>query len=138
VNGDASALERVVINLMINATQAMESQSTPRVIKIHIAEDKDVATLSIQDTGPGFAPGAAQRVFERFFTTKPVGKGTGLGLWMVAEVVATHGGTITAVDTGAGARFEVRLPLLRDTGAPFDMTDVSVDAVEAERTTSIA
>jgi|GEM_PF-1518199 signal transduction histidine kinase len=138
VNGDASALERVVINLMINATQAMESQSTPRIIKLQIAADADMATLSIQDTGPGFAPGVAQRVFERFFTTKPVGKGTGLGLWMVSEVVATHGGTITAVDTGEGARFEVTLPLLRSTDKAFDMTNVPADAVEAETMTSIA
>ncbi len=112
ITGDASALERVVINLMINATQAMESQTTPRVIHVRTTTEGRVATLSVQDSGPGFAPGAAERVFERFFTTKPAGKGTGLGLWMVAEVVATHGGTICAVDTGAGARFEVRLPLL--------------------------
>jgi signal transduction histidine kinase len=114
VTGDASALERVVINLMINATQAMETQSSPRIIRVQIVTDHDTATLSVQDSGPGFAPGAAERVFERFFTTKPPGKGTGLGLWMVAEVVASHGGTIAAVDTGAGARFDVKLPLLRD------------------------
>jgi signal transduction histidine kinase len=118
INGDASALERVVINLMINATQAMESQSTPRVISVRIVTDEKVATLSVQDSGPGFAPGAAERVFERFFTTKPVGKGTGLGLWMVAEVIATHGGSISAVDTGSGARFDVTLPLLGSADDP--------------------
>lgn len=120
VNGDASALERVVINLMINATQAMESQSSPRVISVRIVTDDDMATLSVQDSGPGFAPGAAERVFERFFTTKPAGKGTGLGLWMVTEVVASHGGTISAIDTGAGARFEVKLPLLRGDSKPTE------------------
>ncbi len=114
VNGDASALERVLINLMINATQAMESQSTVRIIRIRVRDDGVNATLSVEDTGPGFAPGAAERVFERFFTTKAAGKGTGLGLWMVADIVARHGGTITAVDTGAGARFVVTLPLLRN------------------------
>lgn len=125
VNGDASALERVVINLMINATQAMESQSSPRVIRVRIATDEDMATLSVQDSGPGFAPGAAEHVFERFFTTKPAGKGTGLGLWMVAEVVATHGGTISAIDTGAGARFEVKLPLLHADAKPGEDATVA-------------
>lgn len=113
VNGDASALERVLINLMINATQAMESQTTERKVRIHVAEDDGMATLTVEDTGPGFAPGAAERVFERFFTTKPAGKGTGLGLWMVAEIIARHGGTITATDTGAGACFTVRIPAMR-------------------------
>jgi signal transduction histidine kinase len=114
ISGDARALERVLINLMINATQAMESQSAPRIIRIHVIEQGTDATLSVEDTGPGFAPGAAERVFERFFTTKPAGKGTGLGLWMVADIIARHNGTIAAVDTGAGARFVVTLPLLRD------------------------
>ncbi len=114
VNGDAGALERVLINLMINATQAMESQTSPRIIRVTVTANHDTATLAVQDTGPGFAPGAAERVFERFFTTKPAGKGTGLGLWMVADIVARHGGTIAAVDTGAGARFVVTLPLLGD------------------------
>jgi signal transduction histidine kinase len=138
VNGDAGALERVVVNLMINATQAMESQSTPRIIKLEIAVDADAAILSIQDSGPGFAPGVAQRVFERFFTTKPAGKGTGLGLWMVSQVVATHNGTIRAVDTGEGARFEVKLPLLQTTEDTLAMTDAPPNAVETATATSMA
>jgi signal transduction histidine kinase len=118
VNADASALERVLINLMINATQAMEAQTTARVIRISLATDRDTAILTVQDSGPGFAPGAAERVFERFFTTKPAGKGTGLGLWMVADIVSRHGGTITAADTGGGAKFVATLPLLHsDNGA---------------------
>ena len=113
VNGDASALERVLINLIINATQAMESQGGERVIRIRVVEEDAAAVLSVEDSGPGFAPGAAERVFERFFTTKPAGKGTGLGLWMVADIVARHGGTISAADTGHGACFTVRLPAMQ-------------------------
>ena len=112
VNGDASALERVAINLIINATQAMESQTTERIIQIGVSGDGDTATLSVEDSGPGFPPGAVERVFERFFTTKPAGKGTGLGLWMVSDIVTRHGGTISAMDTGHGARFTVKLPLI--------------------------
>ncbi len=112
IKGDATALERVLINLMINATQAMESQSSARIIRVRITANAESAILSVEDSGPGFAPGAADRVFERFFTTKPAGKGTGLGLWMVADIVARHDGSISAIDTGTGARFVVQLPLL--------------------------
>lgn len=115
VSGDAAALERVLINLMINATQAMESQVSARIIRIRTSTEVDTVNLSVEDTGPGFAPGAADRVFERFFTTKPAGKGTGLGLWMVADIITRHGGTISAAGTGSGARFVVTLPLLRAT-----------------------
>ena len=113
VNGDASALERVLINLIINATQAMEAQSTERIIRIRVSEEDGTAILSVEDSGPGFPPGAAEHVFERFFTTKPAGKGTGLGLWMVSDIVARHGGTISATDMGHGACFAVRLPVMR-------------------------
>jgi signal transduction histidine kinase len=112
VNGDASTLERVVINLIINAAQAMESQTTERIIRIRVSGDGDTATLSVEDSGPGFLPGAVEHVFERFSTTKPAGKGTGLGLWMVSDIVTRHGGTISATDTGHGARFTVKLPVI--------------------------
>jgi signal transduction histidine kinase len=64
----------------------------------------------VEDSGPGFPPEVAERLFERFFTTKPVGEGTGLGLWMVAQVVADHDGRIEAANTGRGARFTISLP----------------------------
>lgn len=114
VDGDQASLERVVINLVINAAQAMESQSAGKVVRVALTHADDVLSLVVEDTGPGFAPGAAERLFERFFTTKPAGKGTGLGLWMVAQVVEMHGGTIAAADTGHGARFTVTLPRIRD------------------------
>jgi signal transduction histidine kinase len=116
VNGDASALERVLINLIINATQAMESQSSMRIIRVTVSNEGDMATLSVEDSGPGFAAGVAEHIFDRFFTTKPAGKGTGLGLWMVSDIVARHGGTISATDTGHGARFTVQLPVIRFSG----------------------
>jgi signal transduction histidine kinase len=66
----------------------------------------------VEDTGPGFAPGVAERVFDRFFTTKPVGKGTGLGLWIAREIITEHGGTVTAENRDeGGARFRLRFPI---------------------------
>jgi signal transduction histidine kinase len=114
LHGDAAALERVVINLVINAAQAMEGQARERVVRVATWDDGDRVHLTVEDSGPGFAPGAAERLFERFFTTKPAGKGTGLGLWMVAQVVEMHGGTISATDTGSGARFALAFPRLSD------------------------
>ncbi len=57
-------------------------------------------TLDVEDTGPGFPAGAESQVFERFFTTKPAGRGTGLGLWIVRETVAAFGGTAVAAGGG--------------------------------------
>lgn len=117
MSGDAASIERVVINLVINAAQAMEGQTGERIVRVTTWDDADSIRLMVEDTGPGFAPGAAERLFERFFTTKPAGKGTGLGLWMVAQVVEMHGGTISATDTGSGARFSLVFPRLSDAAA---------------------
>ena len=95
----------------------MEGQAGERIVRVATWDDGDSIRLSVEDTGPGFAPGAAERIFERFFTTKPAGKGTGLGLWMVAQVVEMHGGTISATDTGNGARFSLVFPRLSDAAA---------------------
>lgn len=67
-------------------------------------------TLDVEDTGPGFPAGAETQAFERFFTTKPAGRGTGLGLWIVRETVAAFGGTASA-DRGAEGGAVVRLSL---------------------------
>jgi signal transduction histidine kinase len=115
--GDAGALERVLVNLVINAAQAMESQPGERIVRISGAAHGDRVRLAVEDTGPGFAPGVAERVFERFFTTKPAGKGTGLGLWMVSTIVTVHGGEIVAENGARGARFVITLPALQDVAA---------------------
>jgi len=110
IGADSSALERVIINLVINAVQAMEGQTIQRVVRIMTDHDAQGISVTIEDTGPGFGPGVADHLFERFFTTKPSGTGTGLGLWMVAQVVESHGGQITASNTGRGARFVLTIP----------------------------
>ena len=67
--------------------------------------------LSVSDTGHGMSPETLKRVFEPFFTTKGVGEGTGMGLSVIHGIVQDHGGTLTAENTGEGARFVVRLPV---------------------------
>jgi C4-dicarboxylate-specific signal transduction histidine kinase len=110
IEASSAALERVLVNLVINAAQAMEGQPEPHVVRITTAYDVHRVELSIEDNGPGFPIEVAARLFDRFFTTKPAGKGTGLGLWMAAQVVEAYGGTIAALNTGHGARFTITFP----------------------------
>lgn len=85
--------------------------------KIHIttrAEGTDVIVL-IADTGPGMPPEVAARAFEAFYTTKDVGKGTGLGLDIAQRIITErHGGTITIVPTPTGTTLQVQIPIRQD------------------------
>lgn len=106
--GDASRLEQVTLNLVINAVHALEQAPREKIIRVSVSYDDIGHRLSIEDTGPGISPHVASRIFERFFTTKQAGKGTGLGLWIVRQIVEEHGGTIRAENAkGGGAQFEI-------------------------------
>ena len=109
--GDASRLEQVTLNLIINAVHAMENSAREKVIRIELRHDGGGHHVVIEDTGPGISTHVASRIFERFFTTKQVGKGTGLGLWIVRQIIEEHGGTIRAENAASGgARFEIVIP----------------------------
>ncbi|MFB2553164.1 ATP-binding protein [Ensifer soli] len=112
VEADADQLSQVIINLIVNAEQAFGDRAGTRLIRICIAEEGDEALLSVEDNGPGVPAALKARIFEAFFTTKPVGVGTGVGLAVSANIVAAHGGTLTVGDRpGGGAVFSLRLPL---------------------------
>ena len=124
VTGDVGRLERVVMNLVINAVQAMEARDAAttlggrgeRVVRLSSGQDATGVWLAVEDSGPGLAPEVAPRIFDRFFTTKPAGKGTGLGLWIVRQVVEEHGGTVSAGNRAeGGARFMIRIPFEQQT-----------------------
>lgn len=109
VRGDADRLGQVVLNLLLNAADAIEGEGT---IEIAIEERGDRVELAVADTGPGIAAEVRDRLFEPFVTTKPAGEGTGLGLAVCWTIVDRLGGTITAENApSGGARFVVRLPL---------------------------
>ena len=102
-------LNQVFMNLLVNAVQAIEVQGT---ITIRTYEESGYVCVSISDTGTGMSPAVQKRIFEPFYTTKDVGKGTGLGLCMAYNIIVKkHEGQIL-VDSreGVGTTFTVKIP----------------------------
>ena len=109
VKGNSQKLGQVFINLFVNAVQAMEEKGTIEVRTY--AEDKFVC-VDVGDTGKGIAPENLKKIFDAFFTTKPVGQGTGLGLSVSYEIVKKHGGDIRVQSkVGKGTTFTIMLPV---------------------------
>jgi signal transduction histidine kinase len=112
VHGNANQLQQVLMNLVMNAQQAMEGR--PGKVTVRSGLDRSGRVeLSVRDDGPGMPPEVQARLFEPFFTTKPGGKGTGLGLSVSFGIVKDHGGDIEVESAvGKGTTFYVRLPAL--------------------------
>ncbi|MCS6763933.1 MAG: ATP-binding protein [Candidatus Protistobacter heckmanni] len=96
---DADQIGQVVLNLVVNAQQALEGWSGASVV------------LSIADSGPGVTADLCERIFETFFITKAPGFGTGLGLSVSRSILREHGGELRLREGGAGACFELSLPV---------------------------
>ena len=112
VLGDRGRLEQVVVNLLSNAVKFSPPGST---VRLSVRRDDEWATLSVADEGPGIPLEEQPQVFERFFrgSGAPKGLGSGIGLAVVATIVAAHGGTVGVESApGAGSRFTVSLPTL--------------------------
>jgi signal transduction histidine kinase len=111
VHADPSQLNQVLVNLVINAVQAMPSGGSLTLRTLH---DKDHVSLIVEDTGTGMDGEVLKKIFTPFFTTKDVGQGTGLGLPVVHGIVTSHGGSISVEsNVNQGTRFEIQLPLTR-------------------------
>jgi len=122
---DASQVHQIVMNLCTNAYHAMEDKGGVLTVnlseetvslehaRLHFALDPgDYIMLTVADTGCGMDVATKQRIFEPYFTTKPDGKGTGLGLAMVHGIVQSHGGSVTVYsESGKGTEFKVYFPL---------------------------
>ena len=108
---DDGQIRQVAMNLIANAAEACDGPGEVLVQTARVCADgRDRAMLAVGDSGPGIAPGAAERLFEPFFTTKP--EGSGLGLYIVRQIVTEHGGQIrTEQRPGGGALFSVFFPL---------------------------
>ena len=102
-------LGQVLINLLVNAAQAIEKKGT---IEIRTYTQDRHVCIDITDTGKGIEPENLKKVFDPFFTTKSVGQGTGLGLSVSYEIVKKHGGDIKVrSEVGKGTTFTVMLPI---------------------------
>ncbi len=111
VRADPAEIKQVVINLVLNAVQAMEGRPAPG-LDVVVAGDGNLAKIVVVDHGVGIPPENIERIFDPFFTTKGPERGTGLGLSVCISIVRKHGGDI-AVESrvGEGSRFTVSLPL---------------------------
>ena len=113
IQGNAAELEQVILNLVLNAIDAVGPEGTI-VIRTHAGNGGGVV-LEVEDDGCGIAPDHLPKLFEPFFTTKPVGRGIGIGLSTCYHIIQAHGGDISADSArGSGSRFTVRLPAAED------------------------
>lgn len=110
-------IQQVLLNLVLNARQAIEREGT---IRVAVRGEGNQVVLCVEDDGCGIPAEVIDRIFDPFFTTKSVGEGTGLGLAISYEIVRRHGGEIEVESTpGRGSVFRVRLPA-RDEGDDED------------------
>ena len=112
--GNIGKLQQVLMNLLSNAQDAMESSST-RIISVNTREEADTVVVEVADTGCGIEPENIQNVFSRSFTTKPVGKGSGMGLDLVRNMVEEMDGSIEVESIiSKGTTFKMIFPRYRD------------------------
>jgi signal transduction histidine kinase len=116
VMADPSQLHQVLVNLVVNAIQAMPRGGT---LTLATRADTGRACLMVEDTGVGMSAEVMEQLFMPFFTTKEVGEGTGLGLAVVHGIVTAHKGVVKVnSEVGRGSTFEVCLPT-DDSGSPI-------------------
>ncbi|MCG7638251.1 ATP-binding protein [Alteromonas sp. CNT1-28] len=108
IKGKTGKLNQVLVNLFVNAAQAMEDGDK---LTISSFEEKDHTVITVKDTGCGIEKHALQKLFEPFYTTKPTGKGTGLGLYISFSIVEAMGGTISVEsEVNVGTTFTLSFP----------------------------
>jgi two-component system, cell cycle sensor histidine kinase and response regulator CckA len=127
VKGDATQIQQVVMNLCVNARDAMTDGGDLKILAQNVrvdseyvranieAKEGDYVCLQVSDTGTGIPPSVLDKMFEPFFTTKPTGKGTGLGLSTVYSIIKSHGGFVNVTSSdGEGTTFSVFIPAVLD------------------------
>jgi len=130
VECDASQIQQVILNLVLNGAQAMQPKGGGKLtIRTRLIPQEESVELCVQDTGEGIAPESLSKIFDPFFTTKAEGKGVGLGLAVLYGIVKAHEGEVEVVSRrNEGTTFTVTLPLKsRSTGA--EIGEVQVQSV---------
>ena len=112
IHGDRVQLQQVVLNLMLNAAEAMGSiEAEPRDLLISTQQNHGGLLVAVRDSGPGIDPAHLDRIFESFYTTKP--KGTGMGLSICRSIIDAHGGRLWAeANEPRGTIFQFTLPVV--------------------------
>jgi signal transduction histidine kinase len=124
VRADQTQLEQVVMNLVVNARDAMPDGGT---LTVTVLSDGESAVLSVVDNGSGMDAETRSRIFEPFFTTKPLAEASGLGLSTVHGIVGQSGGTVhVESEPGEGAAFTIRLPAARASVLPTEPEHATV------------
>lgn len=114
IRGNFANLGQVVLNVIQNAIQAVIDIQGTIFLTTRFDKDTGEVVFSCKDTGPGVPAAFRQDIFKPFFTTKEIGKGTGLGLYICHEIIQRHGGTLALIDNDAtGAEFEMRLSAVK-------------------------
>lgn len=109
VDGDGDQLRQIMVNLMLNAAQAMQGKGK---LTVHLGRDVDSAVISVADSGPGIPTDQQEQIFEPFFSTKARDEGTGLGLSLCRKLAEDHGGDLSLDCTfSPGACIRLRLPI---------------------------
>jgi C4-dicarboxylate-specific signal transduction histidine kinase len=113
IHGDRVQLQQVILNLILNAVEAMGSvEAGPRELLISTEQDHAGVLVAVRDTGPGIGSTHLERVFEAFYTTKP--SGVGMGLFICRSIIDAHGGRLWAeANDPRGASFRFTLPTLK-------------------------
>jgi signal transduction histidine kinase len=113
IHGDRVQLQQVVLNLMLNAAEAMGSiEAEPRDLLISTQQNHGGLLVAVRDSGPGIDPAHLDRIFESFYTTKP--KGTGMGLSICRSIIDAHGGRLWAeANEPRGTIFQFTLPAVQ-------------------------
>ncbi|MBW1946691.1 MAG: hypothetical protein JRI33_02010 [Deltaproteobacteria bacterium] len=112
IMADSNKLEQVLLNLIVNARQAIEEKGEPGgKVTIKSFSDRGRVAISVSDTGTGIPEDILDKIFEPFFTTKKVGVGTGLGLSISYGIIKDYGGTVDVKsELGVGTTFLLRFP----------------------------
>jgi two-component system NtrC family sensor kinase len=130
VECDSSQMQQVILNLVLNGAQAMQSRGGGKLtIRTRVIPQEECVELCVQDTGEGIAPENLSKIFDPFFTTKAEGKGVGLGLAVLYGIVKAHEGEVEVVSQrNQGTTFTVTLPL-KSRNTPAEVQEVQVQSV---------
>jgi two-component system, NtrC family, sensor kinase len=130
VECDASQMQQVILNLVLNGAQAMQPRGGGKLtIRTRLIAQEECAELCVQDTGEGIAPENLAKIFDPFFTTKAEGKGVGLGLAVLYGIVKAHEGEVEVVSQrNEGTTFTVTLPL-KSRNTTAEAREVQVQSV---------